>query len=188
MMEAHTKMISLNGANYHLWKGKMNDLLFVKNLHLPIFASNKLESKPDEEWDFEHQQVYGFIRQFVDDNFYNFIAIETHARTLWDKLESLHASKLGNNKLYLVKNFVELKYKKGTLIKNHLSEFQGCFDQLSGVDIKFDEDLLGLFLLNFLPNSWETFQVSMIGVAPIGDSFLQIAKSGVLNEEMRRKI
>ncbi|RDX61542.1 hypothetical protein CR513_60221, partial [Mucuna pruriens] len=28
----------------------------------------KLESISDEEWDFEHQQICGFIRFFVDDN------------------------------------------------------------------------------------------------------------------------
>ena len=152
-MEAHTNLILLNGENYHLWKGKMKDLLFVKNLHLPVFASNKPESKSDEEWDFEHQQVCGFIRQFVDDNVYNFVANETHARSLWDKLESLYASKSGTNKLYLLKNFVELKYKEGPPVSNHLSEFQGRYDQLAGVGIKFDDDLLRPFLLNTLPNS-----------------------------------
>ena len=181
------KMISLSGANYHLWKGKMKDLLFVKNLHLPVFASDKPESKSDEEWDFEHQQVCGFIRQFVDDNVYNFIVGETHARSLWEKLESLYASKSGTNKLYLLKNFVELKYKEGTPISDHLSEFQGRFDQLAGVDIKFDEDLLELFLLNSLPDSWETFRVSMISAAPNGDISLQMAKTSALNEEMRKK-
>ena len=28
------KMISLNGTNYHKWRGKMKDLLLVKRLHL----------------------------------------------------------------------------------------------------------------------------------------------------------
>ena len=56
MMEANTnKIVCLNGTNYHLWKGKMKDLLFVKNLHLPVFATKKPDSKSDEEWKFEHQ-------------------------------------------------------------------------------------------------------------------------------------
>ncbi|WVZ03005.1 hypothetical protein V8G54_023811 [Vigna mungo] len=169
MMEAHPKLILLNGENYHLWKGKMKDFLFVKNFHFPIFASNKLESKSDEECDFEHQQVYGFIR------------------SLWDKLESLYASKSGTNKLYMLKTFVELKYKEGTPVSNHLSEFEGRYDQLAGVGINFDDDLLGLFLLNFLPNSWETFWVSMISVTTNDDISLQMENSGALNEEMRRK-
>ena len=39
----------LNGSNHHTWKGKMKDLLFVKKMHLPVFASNKLQSLNVEE-------------------------------------------------------------------------------------------------------------------------------------------
>ena len=53
-------MICLNGINYHRWKGKMKDLLFVQGLHLPIFAAQKSESKSDEDWAFEHKMVCGF--------------------------------------------------------------------------------------------------------------------------------
>jgi len=56
MMEANTnKMVCLNGTNYHLWKGKMKDLLFVKKLHLSLFATEKPKDKTDEEWKIEHQ-------------------------------------------------------------------------------------------------------------------------------------
>ncbi|KAH7544251.1 hypothetical protein JRO89_XS15G0136100 [Xanthoceras sorbifolium] len=89
-MEAKfSKMISLNGTNYHIWRNKMKDLLFVTKMHLPVFTTVKPDGKTDEEWDFEHEQVCGFIRQFVDDNVYNHICNETHARTLWNNLEQL---------------------------------------------------------------------------------------------------
>ena len=181
------KMVSLNGANYHYWKGKMKDLLFVKNMHIPVFGAQKPESMSDEEWGFEHERVCGFIRHFVDEPIYNLIAHETHARTMWQTLESLYASKSGSNKLYLLKNFVELKYKDGTPFTEHLSEFQGRCDQLSAAGIKFDDDVLGLFLLITLLDSWETFRVSMISAAPNGIVPLQMAKTSALNEEMRRK-
>jgi len=73
-MQANAKMVALNSTNYHLWKGKMKDLLFFKKLHLPIFTTQKPDSMSEEEWDFEHQQVCGFIRQYVEDNVYNHIA------------------------------------------------------------------------------------------------------------------
>src|SRR6266487_4225588 len=188
-MESNTnmKMVLLNGSNYHLWKGKMKDLLFVKKLHLPVFSSKKPDSMSDEEWEFEHLQVCGFIRQYVEDNIYNHIANETHAKTLWEKLESLYASKSGNNKLFLLNSFISLKYKEGTSISDHLSEFQGLLDQMSGMGIKFEDELLGLFLLLSLPESGETFRVSITSSAPKGVVSLETAKGGILNEEMRRK-
>ncbi|KAG8478926.1 hypothetical protein CXB51_028925 [Gossypium anomalum] len=90
----------------------MKDLLFVKALHLSVFTTQKPDSKSDEEWEFEHQQVCGFIREFVEENIYNHIDQETHTRTLWEKLESLYASRSGNNKLFLLKKMMALKYKE----------------------------------------------------------------------------
>ncbi|KAF2315489.1 hypothetical protein GH714_039930 [Hevea brasiliensis] len=164
----------------------MKDLLFVKSLHLPVFASQKPDSKSDEEWDFEHEQVCGFIRQFVDDNVYNQICNEKHARTLWSKLESLHASKRGKNKLFLLNKMIQLKFREGSSIADHLNEFRGTVDQLSGMGIKFDDEILGLWLLNTLPDSWETFRVSVTNSAPNGVVSFKAAEGGVLNEEMRR--
>ena len=55
MMEANAKMVAL------------------------VFATQKPDSMSEEEWDFEHQQVCGFIWQYVEENVYNHIANETHA-------------------------------------------------------------------------------------------------------------
>ena len=50
-MEINTnRMITLNGSNYHTWKGKMEDLLYVKDYHLPVFAIEKIDNKSDVEW------------------------------------------------------------------------------------------------------------------------------------------
>ncbi|KAH7572354.1 hypothetical protein JRO89_XS04G0242500 [Xanthoceras sorbifolium] len=57
-MEAKfSKMISLNGTNYHIWRNKMKDLLFVTKMHLLVFTNIKPDGKTDEEWDFEHKQI-----------------------------------------------------------------------------------------------------------------------------------
>ena len=98
---------------------------------------HKPESKTEEEWEFEHQQVCGFIRQWVEDNVYNHIANESNAKDLWQKLESLYASKSGN-KLYLLNILINLRYKEGSFVSNHLNEFQGVLDQLSSIGIKFE--------------------------------------------------
>ncbi|RDY05076.1 hypothetical protein CR513_11128, partial [Mucuna pruriens] len=67
--------------------------------------------------------------------------IETHARTLWEKIESLYASKCGNNKLFLLNSIVSLKFKEGTSFSDHLNEFQGILDQMSRMGIKFEDDI-----------------------------------------------
>ncbi|RDX85893.1 hypothetical protein CR513_32848, partial [Mucuna pruriens] len=59
-------------------------------------------------------------------------------------------------------------FKEGTLLLDHLNEFQGIIDQMSGMGIKFEDEILGLLLLNSLPESWETFKVSITNSAPNG--------------------
>ncbi|RDX66570.1 hypothetical protein CR513_54648, partial [Mucuna pruriens] len=65
--------------------------------------------------------------------------------------------------------------------------FQGIIDQMLGMGIKFEDEILGLLLLNSLPESWETFKVSITNSAPNGVVSLQMVKGSILNEEMRRK-
>ena len=154
------RMVSLNGRNYHVWKGKMEDLLYVKRWHLPVFGDEKPTNMTDADWALEHKVVCGFIRQFVDDNVLNHISKESHARTLWNELESLYARKTGNNKMYLIKQFMSLKYKDGQSMSDHLNEFQGVIDQLSAMNVKFEDELQGLWLLSTLLDSWETFRMS----------------------------
>lgn len=74
-MEANTsRMVSLNGSsNYHVWKGKMEYLLYVKNLHLPVFSSEKPKSIKEEDWTLLHRQMSSYIRQWVDENVSNHI-------------------------------------------------------------------------------------------------------------------
>ena len=187
-METNTsRMVNLNGSNYHVWKGKMEDLLYVKEYYLPVFTTEKPANKTEQEWTILHRQVCGYIRQWVDDNVLNHISGETHARTLWNKLEQLYARKTGNNKLYLIKQLMSLRYQDGTTISDHLNAFQGIMNQLAGMGIKFEDEIQGLCLLGTLPDSWETFRMSLSNSAPDGIISMELAKSSILNEEMRRK-
>ena len=63
-MEANSsRMVTLNGVNYVIWKEKMEDLLYVKNFYKPVFTIVNPDNKTDEEWNLLHKHVCGFIRQ-----------------------------------------------------------------------------------------------------------------------------
>lgn len=46
--------------------------------------------------------------------------------------------------MYLLNSLMNLRYKEGTSISDHLNDFQGLRDQLSGMSIKFDDEVLGI--------------------------------------------
>ena len=86
----------------------MKDLLFVRKMHILVFSAHKPENVTDENLEFEYQKICGYIRQWFEDNVHNHIVNETHARTLWEKLETLYALKTSINKLFLLKKHEEL--------------------------------------------------------------------------------
>jgi hypothetical protein len=186
-MEANTSiMISLNGTNYQAWKGKMKHMRYVKEYWKPVFATEKPDDKSDDEWKILHRQSCGFIRQWVDDNVLNHISDETHARTLWQKLEELYARKEGTNKMFLIKQLMNLRYREGRPVADHVNAFQGIINQLSSMGITFDDEVQALLLLGSLPDSWETLKVTLCNSAPNGVVTRNLVKTKVLNEETRR--
>ncbi|RDX91760.1 hypothetical protein CR513_26204, partial [Mucuna pruriens] len=84
-------------------------------------------------------------------------------------------------------DFEHQQFKEDTFLSDHLNEFQGVIDQISGMGIKFEDEILGLLLLNSLPKSWETFKVFITNSTSNGVVSLQMEKGSVLNEDMRRK-
>ncbi|RDX82681.1 hypothetical protein CR513_36491, partial [Mucuna pruriens] len=49
---------------------------------------------------------------------------------------------------------------------------------MEGMGIKFEDEILGLLLLNSLPKSWETFKVSITNSTPNGVVSLQMENKG----------
>ena len=61
--EGKFRVEKFNNQNYHLWKMKMEDYLYMKDLFLPLGGKTKQPTTvKDEEWEFfteRHQEKYG---------------------------------------------------------------------------------------------------------------------------------
>lgn len=108
----------------------------------------------NEDWELLDRQVVGYICTWLDDNVYHHVLDETFAYSLWKKLEDLYARKTAENKAFLMKNLMYLKYEERTPITDHMNEFQGIVKQLSSMKIVFDGEMQGLLLLGSLLDSW----------------------------------
>ena len=87
---------------------------------------------------------------------------------MWNKLESLCAPKTGKNKIFLIKQMMELKYQDRAPMLDHLNTFQVILNQLSRMNIKFEDDINGLRVLCTLLDSWKIFRTSLSNSAPNG--------------------
>src|ERR1044072_3192064 len=87
---------------------------------------------------------------------------------------------------FLFRRLVNLKYKDGFSVAEHISSFQNLVNQLTTIEIKLPDELLAFLLLSSLPDSWETLVVSLSN-STIGNMTFDIVKEALLNEEIRRK-
>ncbi|CAA0840400.1 Unknown protein, partial [Striga hermonthica] len=134
-----------------------------------------------------YRKAVSLIRQWVDINIFHHVATESKAHTLWNKIEQMYQRKTAQNKAFVIKKLVNLKYWDGKSVAEHLNEFQDMVNQLVTMDMKLDEELQALLLLSSLPDSWETLVVSLSNSAPEGKLTLTQVKDNMFNEETRRK-
>jgi hypothetical protein len=69
-------------------------------------------------------------------------------------LPSIYEKLSANNKVHLMKKLFNLKKAEGASMA-HLNEFNTITNQLSSVEIDFDDEICALIILASLPNSWE---------------------------------
>jgi hypothetical protein len=81
---------------------------------------------------------------------------------------------------------MRLRYKEGTQIADHVNEFQGIINRLSSMGITFEDEVRALLLLGSLPDTWETFKITVCNSAPNGVVTWNLVKIRVLNEESKK--
>ena len=65
----------------------------------------------------------------------------------------------------LMKKLFNLKMVEGTPVAQHLNEFNTITNQLSSVEIDFDDEIRALIVLASLPNSWEAARMAVCNSA-----------------------
>ena len=155
-------MIKLIASNYSIWKTRMKDILYCKELFEPIECmSYKPLTTTEDEWKKLNRKTIGHIRQQVDQSVFHYVAKEVDAYSLWQKLESLYERKTAQNKTFMIRRLVNLKYKDANSVVEHLGNIQELLNELSTMKLELDDEVHVLLLLSSLLDSWETLMVSL---------------------------
>src|SRR5436190_12496124 len=99
----------------------------------------------------------------------------------------MYERKTTQNKATLIPRLVNLKYKDGRSVTEHLSDFQGLVSQLNVMKMVLDDELQALLLLSSLLDSWNMLVVTLSNSAPEGVITMDLVKDNMLNEESRKK-
>ena len=103
------------------------------------------------------------------------------------KLSGLYERKNALNNMSLIRKIVRLKYKEGENIVEHINTFMGYVNQLVATKSPLDDAMQAILLMCNLSNNWENLVVTLNTSCQEENLSLQVVKTGILNEESRRK-
>ena len=121
-------------------------------MHLPLLAT-KPEAMKAEEWALFDRQVLRVIRLTLSRSVVHNVVKEKTTVDLMKALFSMYEKPSANNKVHLLKKLFNLKMAKNASVAQHLNEFNIITNQLSSVEIDFDDEICALIILASLPNS-----------------------------------
>ena len=80
---------------------------------------------------------------------------------LMKALSSIYEKLSANNKVHLMKKLFNLKKAEGTPVAQHLNEINTITNQLSSMEIDFEDEICLLIILAFFLNSWEAMRMTV---------------------------
>ena len=81
---------------------------------------------------------------------------------LWLKLEQLWMTKSLTSKLHLKQRLYSHQMTKCTSLEEHLTVFKEIVSDLETMEVRYDEEYLGLILLCSLPSLYTTFRDTIL--------------------------
>ena len=147
-----------DGTDFGFWRMQIEDYLYGKKLHLLLLGEKRAIMK-DDEWNLLDRQVLGVIRLALSRSVAHNVVKEKTTADLMKALFGMYEKLSANNKVHLMKKLFNLKMTENASFAQHLNKFNVITDQLSTVEIEFDDEIRALIVLASLPNSWEAMRM-----------------------------
>ena len=164
---------------------QIEDYLYGKKLHLPLIGSKPKNMKA-KEWAFLDRQVLGVIRLTLSRFVVHNVVKEKTTADLMKALSGMYEKSSANNKMHLMKKLFNLKMVENASVAQHLNEFNTITNQLSFVEIDFDDEIRALIVLASLPNSWEAMRMAVSNSTGKEKLKYNNIRDLILVEEIRR--
>ena len=117
-------------------------------MHLPLLGK-KPEAMKAEEWALLNRQVLGVIRLTLSRSVTHNVVKEKTTADLMKALSGMYEKPSANNKVHLMKKLFNLKMVENASVAQHLNKFNTITNQLSSVEIDFDDEIRALIVLGF---------------------------------------
>uniref|UniRef100_A0A7N2R0F3 Integrase catalytic domain-containing protein n=1 Tax=Quercus lobata TaxID=97700 RepID=A0A7N2R0F3_QUELO len=146
-----------NGTDFGFWRMQIEDHLYGRKLHLPLLGEKPKAMK------------------------------EKTTTDLMKALSGMYEKPSANNKVHLMKKLFNLKMAENASVAQHLNEFNTITNQLSFVEIDFDDEIRAMIVLASLPNSWEAMRMTVSNSTGKEKLKYNDIRDLILAEEIRRR-
>lgn len=186
--EGKQRIDKFDGSDFAYWKTQIEDYLYQKDLYRPLLGKEKGKKTGEcnEDWDVLDRKALGVIRLSLSKSVTHNILKEKTTEELMEALKKMYEQPSAANKVHLMKKLFNLSMAEGVSFMSHLSEFNTIVDQLTSVDIKFDDEVQALLILSQLPESWQGTVTAVSNSAGKEKLKLSEVVSLILTEEVRR--
>jgi hypothetical protein len=131
--------------------------------------------------------VLGVIRLTLSRSVAHNVVKETTTVGLMAALSGMYEKPSANNKVHLMKKLFNLKMAEGVAVAKHLNEFNTITNQLSSVEIEFNDEIRAFIVLASLPNYWEAMRMAVSNSAGKGKLNYDDIQDFIFNEEVCRR-
>lgn len=172
-INVETVVKKFDGSDFIFWKMQIEDYLYDKDLYQPL--KSKPKKMEQEEWELLDRKAMSAIRLLLSKDVAYHTITARSTKEVMKILEEMYQRPSTSNKVHLIRRLFDLRMLERTPVQQYLNEFNMINVQLNMVDVKFDDEILGLILLSSLPDSC---------VRAITDSWVR-AMTGVSVEESK---
>ena len=150
-------------TRFALWQIKMRDVLASMDLDDALLGMDKMPSSlTKEEKQKMDRKALSTIRLRLSNNILQEVMKETTSAALWLKLEAICMTKSLTSKLSVKQRLYSHRMPEGGSLLEHLASFKDIITDLESLEMKYEDEDLGLILLCSLPSSYATFRDTIL--------------------------
>ena len=129
----------------------------------------------------------GVIRLTLSWSVAHNVVKEKTTTDLMKTMSGMYEKLSANNNVHLMKKLFNLKMAKNASVAQHLNELNTITNQLSYVEIDFDDEICALIILASLLNNWEAMRMTVSNSTRKEKLKYNDIRDLILAEEIRRR-
>ena len=149
-------------TRFSLWQVKMRAVLAQQDLDDALSGFDKRTQDWSNDEKKRDRKAMSYIHLHLSNNILQEVLKEETAAGLWLKLEQICMTKDLTSKMHLKQKLFLHKLQDDGSVMDHLSTFKEIVADLESMEVKYDEEDLGLILLCSLPSSYANFRDTIL--------------------------